>query len=432
MATRATPKKTVGEIIFDSEQTPNLKHYIVANMKKVVSVMIEKKIVNKKLAKHCIKTNDSEYLLAYMKKDMTLDDILGFLEILTEFGSHEGYDGETRKLMRLMSGSVEAIKPEPNSEHAAIINRFISVAFDRSLSPAVEGASPSETESQTILAQPTAIPSEPPPGQFGNTVSHCFTRKGGVLYSPLHGVTVTIPPNAIPGVVDTFNLSMHFYLGHPFTVEEDVDLCSVVVWFHLYPQFEFLEDVTVEIPHAADADPTSLRVLTWGDDKQGPSYKLDTEVLADFSDGYHAVFKMKHFSPYVVAKTYRDGILHKKARIQAFKKRTGTSSSSGSFKSLERMSSDSIERSIDEGLVTLVGRSSSADNGSTSKRFPHQEAVDRDSPIPTPPERNVGDSGLRYSIACSMPKDRSGGQWDVKFAASYDHPTGNSVTYLAE
>ena len=91
----------------------------------------------------------------------------------------------------------------------------------------------------------------------------------------------------------------------------------------------------MEIPHAANADPTSLCVLTWGEDKQGPPYKLDTEVPADFSDGYHAILNVKHFSPYVVAKraSYRDEILHKKVKMQAFRKRTGTSSSSGSFKS---------------------------------------------------------------------------------------------------
>ena len=86
------------------------------------------------------------------------------------------------------------------------------------------------------------------------------------------------------------------------------------------------------------------------------------------------------------------------------------------------------KKCIDDDLVTPVGRSSSADNGCTSKRLPHQEAVDRDSPIPTPPERNVGDSGMRYSIACSMPRDRSGGQWDVNIAACYSHPTGNWVS----
>ena len=382
MATRTTrSKKTVGDIISDSVSSErHLKNFMATNLKKVASVMIERKVTNKKVAKYCIKTDDSELLLADMKENMTLDDFLGFLEILTEFGSCEGYDGETRILMRLMKGSLEAMEPEPNSEHAAVISRFISVAFDRSLSPTVKSQPPttaevatlSETETKESISDPkqltlaistqqTTIPSEPPPGQFRDSTSHCFTREGGVLYSPLHGVTVTIPPNAIPGGVDTFNLSMHFYLGHPFTVEENVDLCSVVVWFHLHPHLEFLEDVTVEIPHAANSHDISLCVLTWGEDKQGPPYKLDTEVPADFSDGYHAVFNVKHFCPHGVGRKSR-----KKGK----------------------------------GAVSKAKKSM------------------------------IQASGMRYSIVCCMPSDQSGAQWEVKFAATYGHPTGNWVTYI--
>ena len=92
-------------------------------------------------------------------------------------------------------------------------------------------------------------------------------------------------------------------------------------------------------------------------------------------------------------------------------------------KVLERMSSDSIERSF-EGLATPVGRSSSADN-SSKQRLPHQEAVDRDSPVPLSLKRNVGGfNKITYSVACCMPKDRSGEQWEVTFAACYSHPTG--------
>ena len=248
-----------------------------------------------------------------------------------------------------------------------------------------------------------------------------------MLYSPVHGVTVRIPPNAIPQSIDTLNLSMHFYLDQPFTVEEDVDLCSVVVWFHLIPPVEFLEDVTVEIPHAARADLTSLCVLTWGEDKQGPPYKLNTEVPADFSNGYHAVFKVRQFSPYAIAKTTscKKEFIHK-TRNPTISKRAGSGSSSTS-KSLEKMDSASIEESCEEGLAVNVGRSSSADSSFKLKQLPHQDALDIDPPVSMSLEGSVRVSGIRYSIACSMPKDRSGGQWEVNFAVSFSHPTGNWV-----
>ena len=399
--------KTVCDILFTSGDS--FRRYMIAggNLKKVVPPMIEKKVISEEVGKLSKKTNDADLLLADMKHNMTLSDFIGYLEILIEFGSHEEYNGETRRLMRLMQGSLATIKSGENSEHDAVIKRFITVAFDsdpteqtllegsqledrtytqitstssQSIRTKEEheqdivtelGATPIETTTESAVTDSTTnaqdlkatlaetaeslvsssyspshtsytghrAPNRPraPPGQLGDAVSHYFTSEGGVLYSPIHGVTVTIPPNAIPRDVGKF-LSMHFYLGYPFTVEEDVNLCSVVVWFHLHPHLEFLEDVTVKIPHAANPHDVSLCVLTWGEDKQGPSYKLDTEVPADFSDGYHAVFKVKHFSPYVVAKTarssYGEDILHKPRN----RKRTGTS------KSLEKMNSDSIEK----------------------------------------------------------------------------------------
>ena len=478
--------KTVCDILFASGDT--FRHYMTSgNLKKVIPAMIEKKVINKKIAKHCNKTNDVDLLLSEMKHRMTLTDFIGYLEVLTEFGSYEPYEGETRELMRTMKGSLAEVKPEPNSHHDAVIKRFLEVAFagpsstgqtqlegsqlqiqtqitssqststqeDLATDPALtenpaessvsDPSSHSSTQdpksmitetlaesapvSQTlrIKASSTGALVRPPPGQFGDAISNTFTSEGGTLYSPVHGVCVTIPPNAILGGVDKFFLSMHFYLGHPFTLKEDVNICSVVVWFHLHPPIEFLEDVTVEIPHAVRADLTSLCVLTWGEDKQGPPYKLNTEVPADFSDGYHAVFKLRHFSPYAIAKatSCKKEFIHK-TRNPTISKRAGSGSSSTS-KSLEKMDSDSVEESCEEGLAVNVGRSSSADGSFKLKKLLHQEAVDIDPPVSISLEGSVRVSGIRYSIACSMPKDRSGGQWEVNFAVSFSHPTGNWV-----
>ena len=38
-----------------------------------------------------------------------------------------------------------------------------------------------------------------------------FTREGGTLYSPIHGIEVVIPPDAPPLGVDKFWLSIHVY-----------------------------------------------------------------------------------------------------------------------------------------------------------------------------------------------------------------------------
>ena len=158
MATRPTSKLTVAEVLFDNSAC--FKQFMATNLKKVVSVMIEKKVVNKTLARYCMNTDDSELLLANMKEKMNLDNFLGYLEILTEFGSQEDYDGETRTLMRLMKGSLEAMRPEPDSRHDAVMKQFIAVALpDQTLSPTdqsqhlVTGA-PTETLVKESVSSP--------------------------------------------------------------------------------------------------------------------------------------------------------------------------------------------------------------------------------------------------------------------------------------
>ena len=167
MATGTTSRKSAAEVLFDNEGY--FKNYVTANLKKVVSVMIEKKVVSKKLAKLCMKTNDSELLLADMKQNMTLDNFLGCLEILTEFGSQEEYDGETRKLMRLVKGSLVAMGAEPNSRHDAVIKRFIAVAsFDQAPGPAEQSQhlmAESATFTETTIEEPFTDPRQ-------HTLSH--------------------------------------------------------------------------------------------------------------------------------------------------------------------------------------------------------------------------------------------------------------------
>ena len=147
--------------------------------------------------------------------------------------------------MRIMKGSLEAMEPEPSSRLDRTIQRFKETLGLES--PAIGSQvqvlqikSPEQTVIPAIISvqqhsTSSDSPIQPPPGQIGNAISCCFTSEGGVLYSPVHGVAVTVPPNATPRDVGKIFLSMHFYLSHPFTVEKDVDFCSVVVWFHLHP-----------------------------------------------------------------------------------------------------------------------------------------------------------------------------------------------------
>ena len=221
---------------------------------------------------------------------------------------------------------------------------------------------------------------------------------------------------------------MHFYLVHPFTLEDDIKPCSVIVWFHQRPQFHFIKDVTIKIPHAAivdDPNDDSLCVLTWGQDKQ---LKLNTKVPADFSDGYHAVFKVNHFCPKVACKKGQP--IRRSTR-----KKTASSSAKRNIKkcdnsrSINQSINQSIERSIEEGIVTLT-HCDSTESGSSSRTLHHQEAMETDPQASAVSQDSMGEekiSDMKYSIVCGMPRDRSQGNWNVLFAASYGNPTWTSV-----
>ncbi len=414
-----------GEVLYQSGDS--FKRFMDDHSETLIQKMISVKVIKKKFGKAIKGKHNSLDLLLATMKHMSLEKFVIYLRLLLTISKSEepvvkkgadevaenSKDVKTiqdgaKNLMRIMKGSLEAMKPTPGSDLNAAITDF--VYFVRQ-----DGRVQSQTELQQVNVNLPPNLSKPPEGHLGNAVSGVFTNEGGILYSELHGVTVTIPPKAIPGAIREFFLSMHFYLQQPFTLMDDADPCSVIVWLHQHPHFHFLEEVTVEIPHAAVVD-DSLCVLTWGKDKQ---LNLNTEVPADFSDGYHAVIKVKHFCPKITAKK-------KKPKRKYTRKRTG---SNNLKKKMEELKRDSLETSIDEGLA-----SNSTEAGPNSRiSLPRQDAMEYDSPaVPVSQDSlttEEDESDVKYSIACSMPCDRSRGDWKVHFAACQSHPTGISVSF---
>ena len=103
-----------------------------------------------------------------------------------------------------------------------------------------------ESSSEVVAANPRLDPASqlpplrPPPGHMIDPPAQWFTREGGTLYSPIHGIEVVIPPEAPPLGVDKFWLSIHVYPRGPFVLPEGVVSCSPAVWFFLSPTFEFV------------------------------------------------------------------------------------------------------------------------------------------------------------------------------------------------
>ena len=495
----------IRDVVFNSSDS--FKRFMNSNLDKLVPIMIEKSVFKRKEDGNWVlkQANPAENLIAILKT-LSLKKFTRYLEVLIQFGSSEPADteGGTRSFMRIMAGSLEKMKPQPRSKLEQTITRFISTArksqtlerlskqevseeqarlespqtaatgetsstlttttdydsptvttdeplietSDSTQELSLDGARSVQSQAQiSVAAATTTKLKPPPPGQIGDAVGGYFTSDGRMLYSPIHGVSVSIPPNAVPAHTTCY-LGMHFYLGGPFVLADGAVSCSVVVWFNQIPYFELLEDVTVKIPHAAKidvsngGDDNSLCVLTWGEDKQGLNYKLSKEVSADFSDGYHAVFKVRHFCPKVVAKKSSNS--KSKNASKTVPRRSGSQSKnrkragSNISKGVGRMNSDSLEKSLDEECTTLVtppvSRSGSHDgNGSTesciSGSLTRQDAMDIDLPSTRcqTEERDESGSKISYSIACIMPADRSGTKWEVTFAACCNHPTGNWV-----
>ncbi len=328
-------------------------------------------------------------------------------------------DSVQNQTTAFQDGSVQTISQDGSDKSQTTVSQDSGVQSRTIVSQhdGVQTVSDDSDQSQTTAQQlDVDLPPKPPKGHLGNPVSRFFTKEGGTLYSPLHGVTVIIPPNAVPGAIPTFFLSMHFYLLQPFTLMDDADPCSVIVWLHQNPHFHFLEEVTVKIPHAAIVD-DSLCVLTWGKGGKDEQLNLNTEVPADFSDGYHAVIKVKHFCPKVTAK-------RRNPRRKCTKKQ-----SKNFIKKMEKLKSNSLETSIGEDLASLTNSTEADPN---SRPLPRQDAMECDSPavpvLQDSPTTEENESGVKYSIACSMPCDRSRGDWKVQFAACQSNPTGISVS----
>ena len=260
-----------------------------------------------------------------------------------------------------------------------------------------------------------------------------------MLYSPEHGVTVIIPEGAIPASVDRFVLGVYVYMRGPFTLPENAQLCSPIVWFHHQPRFKFEADVTIKIPHCAIVaavqpkscstgasaslieEDDSLQVVTVEegmDEGAATQYALTRRLPADFSDGYHAVFVVRHFSPHTVVKCGSS------QQQSPTRKRLGSNESSGIRKRTYSNSSTVASNLPCKGQTTtkdLQKSGSLEDDLYSMKQAKSRKeggAKARD--------------GMKFCIARCMPVDRSTGNWDVNFLISHWNPTGIMVSFFVD
>ena len=460
------------------------------SLEKIVPAMIEKKLLNRKAGKVLLKQNDMGLFIDTVLKKLTLEQFGGFLTVIRTIEEESSSETRERPLMKSLSSQLKNMKLKADQASVQeIFSNFITAADEEDLKissqlpststssttnldesstnviqsmtaqSSLASATPANTSS-VVNGNESAVSKQPsdsrsidgseapklhaavtlerrrpfPCGYLSGCKSRSFTREGGMLYSPEHGVTVIIPEDAVPASVGSFVLGLYVYMKGPFSLPENTQLCSPIVWFHHQPRFRFEADVTIKIPHCAivavqqpqccnpsvpptSAEVDSLRVVTIEegmDDATYTQFALTRHLNADFSDGYHAVFAVRHFSPHTVVKDQE--------QKSPVRKRLGSNESSG-IKKRTYSNSSTIVSCLPSKQATAKDLQKS---GSLQDEEGELYLVKQGKSV----KENGVDihDGMKFCIARCMPIERSARTWDVNFLISHWHPTGIQVS----
>ena len=258
-----------------------------------------------------------------------------------------------------------------------------------------------------------------PPLFVGETESQTFTQTGGIFYSPIHGISVDIPKQAIPSCVSSFEIKMRACLHGPFVFPyTDVEICSAVVCLSCEPSFHFVSDVTVEIPHCAiidsDSDHKDFVVLR-APDSADPYWKFSEVLDSDHEiSTYHVTIKVRHFCKVTFG--------HRKHRQKEKQK---------SRKKRDKMKKLN-ERSLDSHMKYKRQSSLGSSTSDPASAITRERASSSPAPLSRAgSEDDVLFSGLsEFIVVCCAPQERPLLSWKVAFVISYSHPTGLMVSMI--
>ena len=321
--------------------------------------------------------------------------------------------------------SVQSAEPEkstaPLHRNEPVDGTLISDDVSETNTGETDRSTVPQTLTVTATSTPSLCPSTytehlvQPPLFVGGIELETFTQTGGVFYSPIHGISVDIPEQAIPSHVSSFEIKMRVCLRGPFNFPyPDIEICSAVVCLSCEPSFDFVSDVTVEIPHCAIIDSESdhedffvLRAPDSEDPYWNFSEKLDSEIST-----YYVTVKVRHFSKVTLAyRRYRQKGKHKSRKKQDMLKK-------------------SKERSLDMKYTRQSSLGSSTSD--LASAITRQRASSSPAPLSrTGSEDDALSSGLsEFVVVCCAPQERSLPSWKVAFVISYSHPTGWMVSMI--
>ena len=471
------------QVLVDWEQFAINK---LLNLEKVMPGLVQRRVVTNKTGKRILKHDNADVLLGILKQK-SVETFVDFLAALAEsFPDCERH----RDLVNVMSESLELIDltgasaatrvamqeviaeaapkkpeaplPDPQQMQSESVSEDLPVLADELAATRLtsgtsvssiedsevvksKGASTSAsaTEVSTARDQEGAVTLDPTGRRFIEPYrSWQFTKEGGRLHCPTHGIIGHIPASAVPAGIENFEIRMKAFMQGDFTFPPDVQPCTAVVEFTLHPHFVFVEDITIKLPHCVDidseVDPEAFCLLR-ASDECAPKFEFTEVVKAEDSDGFHVVAKLRHFSRCVGARKRRHrsrsrnaGSISKSSpnSVKMIKQRKhpnvikrGSSTSLCSSLSSTGQSSCELDLGQEMGSPTL------------SQRLPRQEAFDHDM------GRNIlvrqqssSEDSVVGSCAClelcivqCVPHRYPEG-WETSFLLSCAHPTGIYVS----
>lgn len=307
-------------------------------------------IMNKSTKKQLEKSKrkDIKYLLAVLKKYLDFPGFVLLLESLEQIGdknhltalttiaTHIDYLSiptpaddpliaeATKKLRRIHDVHFKPTKhldvpPDPELSQSSDMLGILNVAESESKpiddqgqpiktadisdteKPWQEGMPETQSSSKAVCSY--SIQSLPQSIMYGKTEQESvhIGKDGGQLYSPVHGITVSVPATA---VVEEFELQMTASLSSTIPIGPEYIPCSAIVTLTTHPKIEdFSDDVTVSVPHCAvgmQDYPELYCVLSHTNGQS--SFVEDADIEVDFTSQWrYFSFKTKHFTRYLGA-----------------------------------------------------------------------------------------------------------------------------------
>ena len=155
-----------------------------------------------------------------------------------------------------------------------------------------------------------------------DSISVLIGKDGGMLYSSIHGITVSVPATAVP---HKFELSMTASLSSTIPIGPDYIPCSAIVSLTTNPKIEnFLDNITVSVPHCGVSmqDYYESYCLLSHSDGQ-PSFEEDANIEVDFTSEWRCIsFKTRHFTRFVTAGKQKDPTRKQPVRLAKLKSKS--------------------------------------------------------------------------------------------------------------